>query len=439
MTLTDRHADAAAPRAPRVEPPRVVSRLSRALGFTSQDRNSIYLLAASLVGGATGLLFWLVAARTASPPEVGVAGALLSLASLLALVSGLGLPQVLPRALPRSAEGPGIVSAALLLSLVVGAAGALVTLGIAPLVAPELAAARAPVTAALFVALAASFSVFYSATSVLTAAREGFDVLRMHLIYNLAKLALVVALAGAILLSWLLGLLLAVAAGLAWWLPRAVSGWWPGAGPRWAALAPWRREAAENLAASALRQGGTLLLPALVVAAIDAENAAYFFLVLQLTTALYAAPDAAAQSYFAEVSRPAADGRRLLARALRLVAALLALGLAGLALAGPFVLGLLGEGYARAAPALYVLLASAPFFAVVTLGATIARHQDRRAEMMLMLALPTLVILAGMPLAGPRGLVAVAALVVAAQAAGALAAVPSFYRELRKTSAAPAS
>jgi O-antigen/teichoic acid export membrane protein len=119
-----------------------------------------------------------------------------------------------------------------------------------------------------------------------------------------------------------------------------------------------------------------LSLPLLVTWRAGAEANAGFFLSWQLAGGVFMVTAAVSQAFLAE----AGDGTALAHRTARAVRLQLLLGvpaLVGVAVVGPFVLGLLGEVYAAASVTLLVLVASAPALAVVSLVGARLRAQRR--------------------------------------------------------------
>lgn len=73
-------------------------------------RNSVYLMASTVVMSVFGFVFWTVAARLYSPEEVGVSTTLVSTLGLIAGLSMLGFGSALVRFLPNSAAKNSMVT-----------------------------------------------------------------------------------------------------------------------------------------------------------------------------------------------------------------------------------------------------------------------------------------------------------------------------------------
>jgi hypothetical protein len=64
-------------------------------------RNSVFVMASSMVSAAFGYLFWLLAAHLYSPAVVGLTAAVISAATIMLLLASLGVGGTLIQSLPR--------------------------------------------------------------------------------------------------------------------------------------------------------------------------------------------------------------------------------------------------------------------------------------------------------------------------------------------------
>ncbi len=76
-------------------------------------RNSMFLIMTNGTSALLGFLFWTVAARLYSPTAVGLGTALVSAASWLAALSGVGLGVGLVRYLPEREDKTGMINSCL--------------------------------------------------------------------------------------------------------------------------------------------------------------------------------------------------------------------------------------------------------------------------------------------------------------------------------------
>ena len=72
-------------------------------------RNSLFIMATTLVTSALGFAFWLVAARLFSAPAVGLTAAITSAGTIVVLVSSLGVGGTLIQSLPGQPRRNGVV------------------------------------------------------------------------------------------------------------------------------------------------------------------------------------------------------------------------------------------------------------------------------------------------------------------------------------------
>jgi O-antigen/teichoic acid export membrane protein len=80
-------------------------RLLAILREDSLVRNSVYIMAVTVVTSALGFVFWLVAARRFSASAVGLSAALVSAMTLVSLLSNLGINTALVQMLPSRQKG----------------------------------------------------------------------------------------------------------------------------------------------------------------------------------------------------------------------------------------------------------------------------------------------------------------------------------------------
>lgn len=369
-------------------------------------RNAWLLTANSAAGAVFGFLFWLVVARVATPAAVGAGAALVSAATLAALLGKFGLDAALVRyapALPRAAR-------ARLLLAAVAASAALASLVAAGILAAHVGlAVGATLTlfeTAAFVVFAASLASAWVLDSYFIAERRAGRSLARNLVHHALRVALPLLAAGlatpfGILAAWGVGTLVSLALAVALALPllahARASGETP---PSRAVLA---RYAGVNYAVNVSEWLPTLALPLVVFATLGAEANARFYVAWTLASVGFFASKAIGQSAFAELSsaRAAADvARRARAHS---IGVLLPFALA-LVLLGPFVLALFGPAYASAWPLLAILAVSAAPVAVMNLRLARLRHlagDDLRPSRVLELALLPLAPLVGVLAAVP--------------------------------------
>ena len=161
--------------------------------------NSVLVLLTTILMAAGGAVFWVIAARVASPEDVGLAGSLVSAGDSLALFAQLGLNVALVRVLPSSSrQGSDALVAGLLVGLA-GMAFATAYAVVLPHVSEEFRHVfDSPWMIALYAVLVAGTAVNVLSDSVFLA----IDRVRAYLglngvVMGILKCALPFALAGA--------------------------------------------------------------------------------------------------------------------------------------------------------------------------------------------------------------------------------------------------
>ena len=383
--------------------------LASALGSHLRDPvylNGYALVANAGVGAALGFLFWLVAARLFPQEALGVGAAVVSAATLAALVGKAGFDAAIIRYAP-SASPRGLrrlVAWSLVATTFLTALTAAVILLLASEGISSLAALASPAMATGFLLLACGTAVAWILDAAFIAEQRSVLVLARSVAFNLVKLGapfllLGVAAARVVPLAWALGLAasLSVAGFL---LPGLLRRHEP------VAREPLARKdvatyAARNFALNLSEFLPGLLLPVLVLALLGPVENARFFLAWTVATVAFLASKAIAQSGFAALSR-GGDPRGAIRKAFLLSALLLGpFSLVLLVAAGP-LLGLFGPEYVESATLLRLLALSVP--ALVASNVFLAYLKARSAgwELVLLPATGLVVLLSLMPFALTR-------------------------------------
>ncbi len=107
---------------------RILPKLSDYYNFLSNNslyKNTGYLLGINLIGAILGFVFWVVSARFFSQEDIGIASALISISSFLAIISGLGVGPGIIRHLSEEGDSSLLLKTSIInniiLSVVVGA------------------------------------------------------------------------------------------------------------------------------------------------------------------------------------------------------------------------------------------------------------------------------------------------------------------------------
>lgn len=368
--------------------------------------NGYALVANAGVGAALGFLFWLVAARRFPQDALGVGAAVVSAATLAALVGKAGFDAAIiryaPSASPRGFRRLVLWSAlaAIVLTAVCGAAILLLAVeGIAtlgPLASPPMAAG--------FLLLATATAAAWILDACFIAEQSALLVLARSTVFNVVKLGAPFLLVGVaaprvVPLAWAMGLAASIAVALSL-LPGLLRRHRPVTHEPLA-----RREvgayAARNFALNVSEFLPGLLLPILVLGALGPSANARFFLAWTVASVAFLASKAIAQSSFAALSR-GGDPRGALRKAFLLSALLLGpFVLVVLAAAGP-LLGVFGPGYAESATLLRLLALSVPGIVAANVFLSYVKARSAGWELVLLPAAALALLLALMPFALAR-------------------------------------
>lgn len=90
--------------------------------------NAIFIALAGVIPALSGYLYWAIAARFATPHEIGIASSLLSITAFINLIFGLDMGTILIRDLPRLQDATKLINASLFLRFCLAALGASVFL-----------------------------------------------------------------------------------------------------------------------------------------------------------------------------------------------------------------------------------------------------------------------------------------------------------------------
>lgn len=423
-------------------------------------RNSLYLMASTIVTAGLGYVFWAFAAHAFSSQEVGIGSAVISLCSTAALLTYLGSSALLIERLPAS-EGSSQWTVTLLrvclMTAVVTAVAAMIAV---PLLLDSrnyrLFFGAAPAVLVTIIG-AAAWTLVNLLGAAFIAARRAGRLLSVQALVSVAKVLFILPLAAAgtgamgLVEAWVASAVLGVVVGAAWLVPRMGLGQRPGLRRRPTPAPEFRlrqnrrprhRRTLVPPSGDSMRRwlgqhltsaGGVLvplILPVLVVLRLGVTQNAYFYITEMMGAAFFMVSPSVAQAVFAEGVRANADLHGAVTKALRVIAVLLAPAMAVMILGGRFILGLFGAPYARAGYGLLVLLAISALPDAVSNVAVVVCRVTKRLGYSTVLNLGILVMtLGGAWFLMPRmGIVGVGAAWLGAQTVGAIACLPAYAR-----------
>jgi O-antigen/teichoic acid export membrane protein len=387
---------------------------------------SLGLVTGRVANMATGFLFWLLAARAAEAPAVGLAAGAVSLMMLCTqfAIAGTGSSFILKHT-QHGRERARLLDAAITVVLLTSAAASAVALGLVAALFDELGPiSKHPLFAVLFVAMTALGTLGILLDHVSVALDRGGDVLVRNCAGGLLSASPVAAglLLGwqlapeALFGCWVLGGVLSCGVG-ALQLRRCLDGYtYRPRLPR-ALTAELLRTGLPNHALTLVERTPALLLPAVVAEVLSPELNAYWYVAWMMAWAVLVIPVSFGLTMMAQVAREPGAMRAGLRRGVR-AGLVLGLGAAvGVAVLGPWLLRVIGTEYADAgaAPLRWLLPGVLPVLVIQTYYA-ICRSVSRVTEAVAVGSLTAVASVLGPAVAGAHlGLVGMAQAWVAVQ------------------------
>ena len=341
-----------------------------------------------MLTGVVGIVYWLVAARFYPPETVGRNAAAISAMMFLAGCAQLNLMSALLRFLPTS--GPAAKTMIVRSYLVGGGlsvvAGTVFVLGV-PVWAPELAGlVRSGASAVLFAIATGCAAIFVMQDNVLVALGRATAVPVENLVFAVLKLSLVAILAvvagsNGIWLSWVVGLMVAVAGTTVYLGRRAIPRFAHGPRREVVSVADLMRFIGPDYVGSLCWVASTTLVPVLVLGLTGPAESAAFALPWSICLAAFHVPAAFGQALVAagakDPDRLPPQYRQLRRHMLNLLTPAVLLLVTG----APWLLATFGDWYAsHGTTTLRLLILSVIPNAVVSLAISRARAERRTGE-----------------------------------------------------------
>jgi O-antigen/teichoic acid export membrane protein len=327
-------------------------------------RNSVYIMAVTVVTSALGFVFWLVAARRFSASEVGLSAALVSAMTLVSLLSNLGINTALVQMLPRRASGgdwSSTLTAGMLCGTLSGIVAGLFTVIVLPLLSSRFDVLRHSLTySAIFVAGVALTTATNLLDYACIAERKAEKTLVRNTVFSVVKIPLlllpfVVALgAFGIFFSWVLSTAVTVVVAAAM-IPSLRRGYQLGlAGVR----AETRRLRGYIAGHHSINIGNFApwwLLPVFVTVQVSTAATAYFYATWRVCGLLALISPSVASALTAEGANSPHEIWRIAARSQRTILLVLVPACIVFAATGHWILAAFGSQYATEGLALLLL------------------------------------------------------------------------------------
>ncbi len=311
--------------------------------------NSWLMLATTVLMAAAGGVFWVIAARIATPRDVGLASSLVTAGEALAVLAQLGLNISMVRVMQRSDRRSADVLMAVAVVSAAGVLAALAYVALLPTVAPDLGALLSwPWAALLFAVLVAGTGVNQLTDGLFLAIdRVSRNLVISGILMGVVKCVLPFVLVGSgalglynsVGIATLVAAVLSVASILrflpdrTWQLPSS-------------AFRHSRGFARAGYIANNLYLLPQMVFPLLIINGVGAASSAHYFVGFQIVTLLNSVVYAISNSMYAESSRHPERVTAIVHQAGRHIVIFSGLGIVGLLVLSPFLLRVFGAEYA---------------------------------------------------------------------------------------------
>ncbi|MBB5163306.1 lipopolysaccharide biosynthesis protein [Mycobacterium sp. AZCC_0083] len=402
-------------------------------------RNSLAIMASTVLTSLLGYAFWMIAARHFDRDVNGTAAATTSAIQATVLIASVGAAAALVEWLPRcegAIEWRQRVTTAMVVSIATAAVGGGVVVGVVGVATSTLPQLATPVGAVLFCLACVFFAVGLVIDYIAVSEHRGGLFLGRNMVLCGLRIPLlfipVSFLGGAdsILLAWTA----AAALSLVWAL--ATFGVRDGRSliPNFVNLVAHLREMASSLVGQHLITVFAMLagylLPVVVYSRLSATDNAYFYITWMLGSVFFIISPAVSAALFVEGAADRVSIRPLVRKCVVVVSVLLAIPMLAYLLGGKLILGLFGADYVGHGQLLLLLLTlSAVPDAITNIAVAVLRVTDRM-RMALLLNGGMLVACVGAAwlLLPTTGIVGAGVCWLAAQSVGALWVLVSWRR-----------
>ncbi|MDH4232849.1 MAG: oligosaccharide flippase family protein [Nitrospirota bacterium] len=364
-------------------------------------RNSIFLMANTVMTSGLGFFFWIIVARSYTVYEVGVGTAVISSVRLLALISMLGFNITMVRFLSKSEKPQEFINSCFTIIGIVNLVVSGIFIAGLDLWSPRTSFVQdnvAFILAFLFFSLGWSLSALMD--SIFVAMRRADLALIKNTIFSLLKIPLPIILtiffhAFGIVSSWGLAIGIALIISFFLFLPRVQHNYRFVPRLNLGTIKEVWEYSAGNYFVSFFHATSTLALPLIVVNLLPyAEQNAFFYVAWTIATLLFALPYAVSVSLFAEGSHFEDSLRANTLKAFRFLLVLLIPAIIVLVLSGKWLLLLFGESYStHGLTLLRILTFSSIFVGINQIYYTILRVRHRMRELIAIAVFEALAVL----------------------------------------------
>lgn len=331
-------------------------------------RNSLYLMASTVVTAIFGFVFWILNARLFTAEQIGLATTIISGTALIAQFSLLGLKNGIIRFLPASKAKNNKINTASNIVLIVALALSSLYIVSLPLLSPKLLFLRDNIVyILLFIIFSLSFSLNQLQEGIFIAYRSTGYLLIKNVLWGIIKIALPILLVGfgtfGIFFAFSFGSVISLLLGLYFLIKTFNYTFEP----------VIKNDVIRKVAKYSLgdylgiffAEVPYFVIPLLIINHIGAEESAYYYIDLQIATFLFMIPVTINQSLFAEGSNDEKNLKIHLKKAFLAIVSLLIPAILITIISGYYVLKIFGNPYAEQGLLLLRLLAVTGVFIAI--------------------------------------------------------------------------
>ena len=343
-------------------------------------KNSIFLIAGSIILAGSGFFFWVITARLYPIEDVGLASAVISVGGLIGMLSNLGFDVTLPRYIPEKENKEDLINSCLTVSFLLSFLLALIFIAGVHIWSPSLIVIQKN---KIFLLL---FLIFTSVAPLATLQALGVFVGFREAKYSFIQTVIAftrIAIIPFLVTFGALGIyasygstsILAFIVGI-FLISKVYPSYKPIPKIRKEIIRDIFQYSLGNYFAKIFEALPSLVLPILVINILGKEANAYFYIAWTTSGLLAAIPKATSMSLLAEGSHDMKNLKANTIKAMKFIFILLGIAIAGIFIFGENLLWIFGEEYAKKSFEVLLVLAlgSIPF-ALNTVYVTIKRIQ----------------------------------------------------------------
>ncbi len=338
----------------------------------------------SVATAGFGFIFWILNARLFSTREVGIATAIISTAGFISEFSLLGLKNALIRYLPKSLIPNIKINTALNIVAVVSILLTSLFLIVSPYFSKDLAFLNRNLTYILLLLIfLVSFSINQIQEGIFVAYRSTEHILIKNILWGFLKISLPLILlsygAMGIFISFSTGCLLSVIYGFI--ILKAKYKFTPLFIIDKQILRTVGKFSLGNYIGSFISNTPYFMLPLILISKLGAEEAAFYYIAMQIASILLIVPSAVNQSLFAEGSHDEAETKTHLIGSIKLTFALLIPLIVIILTLGKYVLLIFGKHYSDNGLGFLQLMAFSGIFSGINQVGHALLHVEKKIKM----------------------------------------------------------